>query len=366
MEGELFFRPCRDCGTPRIAGRILEWKSDGTIISHIGKENRIVLLDSRIYNTVFDKAETELGLSIWQAAQDTTRSVTKSVIEELPLKVPGLRYFGRSATRRLVINYLKVYSRIAGHSAPDLVDYKQGKHTVARIKNPIDIDIVVGTMLGSFEAINRVPYISEVEKENDNQFLVRVTPDSHQGCFSEVLKVTFPPIHPGNIFYKRCSHCGVPTKLSDRLKWDHREGTIVETLTGKRFCVVSCTIKTVLGGLAAKYGDATYDLLIAAQRDLTMEHVRLRGDMLGPETSHDDIMNICHSYMDDWSLFGYGNPVLFNIEGDRMEAVVENPFDIHLLAGTLLGLYDALLERKRAINWYVPKEGVVSFAIEPV
>lgn len=344
----------------------MRWKSDGTIVSHLGKDNRIVLLDSRIYSTVFNKAETELGFSIWQTAIDTTRRVTKSLVEEFPLQMPLPRYCGQAVTRRFMINFMKMYSRIAGHSAPDLVDYKPGKYTVARIKNPIDMDIVAGTILGSFEAINRVPHVCEIIKEKENQFLARIEPDSHEGSCQEVPEVTFPPILPGNIFYERCSRCGVPTKLSDRLKWDHEEGTIVETLTGKRFCVVSCTIKTVLEELAAEYGDAAYDFLMGAQRDLIMEHVKLRGDMLGPESSHEDILRICRSYMDDWSLFGYGNPVLFDIKGDSIEVVVENPFDVHIIAGALMGLYDALFDRKRAVNWYMPKEGVVSYAIEPV
>ncbi|MBN1288171.1 MAG: hypothetical protein JXA49_00845 [Actinobacteria bacterium] len=367
MTGELIFKPCRECGAPRLAGRILEWKSDGTIVSHVGKSNRVVILDSRIYNTVFDNAEKSLGFAVWEIAFDTTRNVTKSVIDELPARFPGLRpLVSMGVMHRTVVGFLKIYSRIAGHSAPELVEYKAGKYAVARIRNPIDIEIVAGTMLGSLEALNGVPCIHKIEKESENQFLVRVEPLDNGAGRSDLTRVEFPAILPGNIFYERCRRCGVPRNLSARLEWDHEEGTILELLTGTRFCMVSYTIKTVLGELAGRYGETAYDFLVEAQRILTIEHVKSRGDTLRPESSYDDILRICRNYMDDWSLFGYGNPVLFKIEGDSMEAVVENPFDIHLLAGTLLGLYDALFDRKRAINWYVPKDGVVSYAIEPV
>ena len=70
-------------------------------------------------------------------------------------------------------------------------------------------------------------------------------------------------------------------------------------------------------------------------------------------------------YLKNMSLYGLGNPVLFEMEDSSVRVKVENPYEVHIIAGTLQGLREALEKSRSAVEWEELSEGSVLYSVSP-
>lgn len=257
-------------------------------------------------------------------------------------------------------------SAILGHAYTEILDYKPGKYGEVLIRNPYDREMVAAYLLGGMEFIERSDCEYTVEVLKRDEFIYRIELFTSKREPSEGLETRFQPLIPGNVRHNHCPECGIPEAVSDRFVWRLNDGLIIDNATGVRLCVYSSVIRTIMDELAEDRGEEIYSVFMEAQREKTVEEITLQGLTYGDRPlSGEDLKNAFSNYMSFFTLKGYGNHVRYRLDDLRLEVVVENPFDLYILAGTFQGLYEVLIRRKSRIDWYVPKEGIVSYAVEP-
>ncbi|MBN2168532.1 MAG: hypothetical protein JW738_04755 [Actinobacteria bacterium] len=359
---------CSECGIPRIVGRSFGWRSDGTVSYRLREDLRVVFLNSDLYRSFFNEFEKTYGESIAPVAFTALKKITVKAFEGLHESIPALDLALRMKSLRGVLaRRMVANSAILGHAYTEILDYKPGKSAKVMIKNPYNPEMVVAYFLGGVEFIEHRSCEYSVEKHDPDKYVYDVKMSGEDLLTTEGLETSFPSIISGNVQHNYCPKCGIPEAVSDRFVWRLNDGLIIDNATGVRLCVYSTVIRTIMEELAKDRGEEIYSVFMKAQRMKTVEEITLQGLAYGDKPlSGEDLKKAFSNFMSFFTLKGYGNHVRYRLDDLRLEVVVENPFDVYILGGTFQGLYEVLIKRESRIDWYVPKEGVVSYAVEPV
>jgi hypothetical protein len=250
----------------------------------------------------------------------------------------------------------------------ETIEYVPGKYGVARIRNPFNMGLMAANVVGAFEVLEGIPFVSTWEEESKDSFLIRIEAAVEKPEIAERMKLEFSEVLPGNLHFERCPRCKVPWAIANSLKWIESQGTIMDTRTGARVIFLDAyMVTTVLREMASELGDEIYDLVVEAQRDWMADHVAELGLSGGSgPLSSSELGAGYRDYLEMLPLYGYGNPVSFNMSEGTVRVVVENPYEPSILAGTFQGLFEALEKRKSSVSWEKPRRGAVSFTIAPV
>lgn len=359
---------CRECGFPRLVSFFIKWQDNGTITQMMRKDFRVVLLHHGFLDNLFSNIEAKLGISIEHIAFEAQRNASKETFQAFTRIVPGAMFFTKLGfVRRIAVELFNRVGILTGMCDSKTLEYKSGVLGVARIRNPFNARLMAANVVGAFETLENVPFDYEIQDQTADSFVIKVWPTGQKPEIAERMKLDHPPMLPGNIGYKRCSRCKTPLPVASRLKWIDNEGIILDTRTGSRVIMLDGYMATtVFREMVSELGDDVNELIVDAQREWTIDHVGQLGliDATG-QASAEDLGHAYREYLESMSLYGMGNLAGFSAEDESMSFVIENPYELHILAGTLQGLREALEKTASSVQWKELGAQSVEYTVAP-
>lgn len=358
---------CRVCGFPRLVSLIVRWNDNGTITQAMNRDFRVVIQHFGFLDTLFTNIEARLGVPIGHIAFEAQRNACKAVIGSLYDAIPGTGLVGRfDPFKRLGVGQFNKLASLTGQCHSETVMYLPGEKGIARVRNPFHLNLMAAIIVGAFETLEGVPFDHSWEEEGPDTHLITIVRAKEKPEISERMTLERRPALPGDRRFDRCPRCRVPGTVA-HLKWAENEGTITDTRTGTRVIMLDgYMITTVFREMAKELGDEVNEILVDAQRELTLEQsdrLGIAAGVRGPDPGEQE--GVYREYLNTLAVYGQGNPVLLDIEGKSLKVIIENPYEIYILAGTILGLYEAFQRTPGRVSWELAREGVVSYTVEP-
>ncbi|MBN2168182.1 MAG: hypothetical protein JW738_02980 [Actinobacteria bacterium] len=374
---------CGVCGLPRFIHIAFKWHDNGTITANPwpwGTNFRVVVIQSRFVNQLLDLFKQKLELPVDEIAFEAQRHSTMAVYKPFYDKVPGLKRLSRlGRVRHFLLVRSNEVAGLIGMCGVKTLEYVPGKYGVAEIKNPFNENLLAAITAGDFELLELKPYEVKWERKNENDYIFRVQAAGEHSEKSErmVFEATddtewFPSIFkrslavvPGKVEHDRCPKCGAPIGLA-RMDWVE-DGVIIDTSNDSRVVFLDgYTINTITGELAKQSGKDGSEALTEIVREYTVSH----GDPIEPVTGIDPVSTqrlaeYLMDFLNDLPLLGQGNPVKFEIEGLRVNIIVDNPYDVNILAGSLQGLYESIIGGKSLVQWQQRTDVRIACVFEP-
>jgi len=354
-------KKCKVCGFPYWLARSLRWTGNGTITIKRRPDFRTLLIEADYLSEIFDRIEEALGVSIHHIVFEAQRNAAKDVIEG---NIGWARFAIRHipGMRRLIITYFNRMASWSGQGYAETVS-DGGKGTgAAIIRNPFNRDIMAAVIVGALESLDEMPYGFRWEKRGGDDVIV-VEPSEKRPEISQRLTFTIPPAKPGSRRYQACPGCGVPVLLNS-MEWREDEGIIMDTRRGVRMVILEIyTTSVVLRELARELGEDVYPVIVDAQRQFSLTHIR--GEFLsgGEPGEGFDKDAFYRDVLDSLALRGQGNPVFWSMEDGRFTVSVENPHNEYILAGHLSALYELAEGRRPEVTWESPDPASVTFTL---
>lgn len=359
---------CPKCGFPLRAALALKWRKNGIITpAFVGGYMRIVGLDTSIQDNLFSQLEGQLGTSIEHILFEAQRNICNLLFSSYESRLKGIHTLKKlSLVKRFIVEGFAKVGVVSGMGSADIVEYVPGNNHLARVKNPYNVTLVAANTDGALEWMEGCPFRTEVEQVGENVYMINSIATSYKPAVSKRLGVEKLDVVPGNIDYKRCVLCHAPMKAASRFEWVDDEGTIIDKRSGGRIVMVDAfLLRTVLRELAKELGDEVYKLLAPAQCDWTMKQAALTGTApKGSGLSGSGLEKALRDSLDEFPVFGYGNPVQARVVGSKVAVVIENPFQEEVIAGTLQGLCQAFSGHECGVTWRVTSKATVSYSIE--
>lgn len=358
---------CRHCGFPRLLSFFVKWNENGTITQMIRKDFKVVILYFGFIDSLFSHIEAKLGFPIEHIAFEAQRNASRETFKAFADRLPGARLaLGLKTVRRLGAEQFNRVATITGQCFSETLEYKPGSYGVARIKNPFNLQLMAANVVGAFETLEGMPFKHRWEEESRNDYVLTIEATGEKPEIAERLGVEYPEMLPGRVRFERCPRCKAPLALS-QLKWMENEGLILDTRTGVRVIMLDgFMVSSVFRELVKELGEEVNDLIVEAQREWTVDHVaQLRLDRSEKPLQPDELEAAYRRYLEMLPLYGQGNPVSFKVEDSKVSLTVENPYETHVLAGTIKGLYEALEKNPGRVTFEKESPQSVSYIVEP-
>lgn len=352
---------CSDCGFAYWLSKSLIWNDDGTITSRYQSNFRTLIIEADYLSSIFSKIEDSLGAPIGHIVFEAQRNAAKEVLD---ITLRKWRWFIRHVPglKRLAIVYMDRLALWTGQAYAKSINNESSGAGEAIIRNPFNRDLMSAVVVGALESLHETPFEYHWKKVGGDD-VIRVEPTGERPEISERLSFTTPPAKPGNRRYERCPRCGVPVLLRG-LEWREKEGTIIDTRRNVRVVVLEIyTTTVVLRELARELGEEIYPIIVDAQREFSLEHIRREYAPLMKAGVDIDKDRIYEEVLDTIALYGQGNPVSCVPDGDRLTVVVENPFSEHILAGHLSALYEVAEGKAPKVAWKSSDQSTVVFEL---
>ncbi|MBN2027718.1 MAG: hypothetical protein JW854_13255 [Actinobacteria bacterium] len=355
-------KKCKVCGFPYWLGKELIWSGNGTITSKNRPDFRTLIIEADYLSEIFRKIEEALGISIQHIVFEAQRNAAKEVIDG---NIGKYRWVIRHipGVRRLVITYFNRMASWTGQGYAKTVAYTSKGPGAAIIRNPFNKDLMSAVVVGALESLGETPYDYRWEKRGADDVIV-VEPTGERPEISQRLTFTVPPPKPGSRHYDRCPGCGVPVQLKG-MEWTEEQGLMMDTSHNVRMVVLEIyTTSVVLRELARELGDDVYPVIVDAQRQFSLAHIRKEFPSCAEPGGGLDRDAFYRDVLDSLALRGQGNPVSWNMEGGRLTVTVDNPFEEHILAGHLSALYELAEGGKPEVSWESPSPSTVTFTLQ--
>jgi hypothetical protein len=352
---------CGKCGFSLVLSRVIRFNKNGTITLFLARDFRVSMIEADFFGEVFERIEQELGLPIMHIVYETQRNAS---YESIDRNIWGPLNAGRwfAPGKRVAVNILCRIAAWTGQGYAKTVVYKPGWLGEAIVRNPFNQEMMAAVVVGAFEAVELRPFSHTWYKMGDDD-VISVRPEPSRPEIAERLTFTTPPAKRGNRRYPRCPLCRMPADLN--LSWDGDQGIIMDTRRGVRMVFLDAyTPKVVFREMAAELGEEIYPIIIDAQRAFSLRHLNqefLAGGEVGGVA---DKSSFYLAVLDTLALRGQGNPVDFNSSDGRMSVVIENPFEEHLLAGTLAAMYELGEGRQADVAWKELDPSTLEFTLE--
>ncbi|MBN2169015.1 MAG: hypothetical protein JW738_07205 [Actinobacteria bacterium] len=369
MLKKYLYKPCRECGTPRIVRMMYRWGNDGTMGIRFRETKRMVMINSSIYDDLVDEINRKLGISVWNLVFESLRNAGRAVLEELfqsDFLIGKLKKY--LWARRMIIHYFHELSALLGYSYSKTIEPSRENVRSAYVKNPFNTHCMAAAVVSAFEALDGFPFGYDWDRLGPDEYIINIKPIEEKPEFSEHLEQEPAKVIEGKLDLKRCTVCGIPKRAAELFEWDLREGVITNRISKDRFCtLVSTTLSPVFNEISKELDMDMKEFLVSAQCSWTIAHLSRLG-----VTSIDSILdtkeaNLAYrKYLGDFPIYGFGNPVSFDIEDGYYSVTIENPFFTEMIAGILLGLYEGLFRSEARIEWETAEENKVIYSIRTV
>lgn len=359
---------CRECGFPRFVSFFIKWNDNGTLTQLMRKDFRVVILHFGFLDNLFSNIEAKLGISIEHIAFEAQRNASKATFAAFTDRMPAVDFFLKPAfIKRMAVEQFNKVGVITGQCHSETLEYKPGQVGIARMRNPFNFGLMAANVVGAFETLEGVPFKHTWEEESPDNYVITVEPTGDRPEIADRMALDVTRVLPGHIMHNRCPRCKVPRAISSHLKWMENDGIILDTRTGSRVVFLDgYTIAAVFREMVNELGDEINDLLVDAQREWTVDHVGQLGltESNGVATP-EDLEKAYREYLKSMSLYGIGNPVTLFVDGTSVKVKVENPYEVHIIAGTLQGLREALEKSKSIVEWREVSPSTVEFTVGP-
>jgi hypothetical protein len=357
----MHIRKCKVCGFPYWLAKSLMWNSNGTITSKSRPDFRTLIIEADYLSEIFAKIEEALGVSIRHIIFEAQRNAAKDVIDGNIDRVRwAIRYV--PGVRRLIISYFNRMASWTGQGYAKTISYGRKGAGAAIIRNPFNQDLMSAVVVGALESLGEAPYDYRWEKRGGDDVIV-VEPTGEHPEISERLTYTTPPPLHGDRRYEGCPGCGVPVNLTG-LEWRENEGLMIDTKRRVRMVVLEIyTTGVVLRELARELGEDVYQVIVDAQREFSLEHIRIEFLNGREPAGTPDKDTLYRDVLDSIALRGEGNPVSWGLEEGRLEVRIENPFDEHVLAGQLAALYELAEGKRPSVSWETAGPSAVIYTL---
>lgn len=351
---------CGRCTAPIYVRLAAVWNDDGTITGRFAGHTRVVQIYAAEINHILSGIGERIGLDIGRLVVEGERKAAVEFTGEMTAIGHGLAgSVGRSRLfSRLVLTFVLRAVKNAGLGNGRITQYKRGERMTVEFSTPFNIPILVGEMLGAFEAFFRRP--AEGDWEGDTHFAVvhiKASPSAAH-VEEERLKPVLTPTIPGKVELQRCPRCGMPLAVTALYNFDLDAGIATEVTTGRRIVtVIIDSLNAVFKELESELGPEIPRMIV----DLESDYIK---DIApGPEGPADEAL--LAKLLDDLKVKGMGNPVEISLSGDSLTVRIDNPFSEELLAGRVLGFYRALIADPAEVQWTSEHKGYVTVVVRP-
>lgn len=354
-------KKCKECGFAYWLSKSLCWNDNGTITTRYQPDFRTLLIEADYLSEIFKKIEAALGVPIGHIVFEAQRNASKEVLD---LSLKDWRWFIRHVPglKRLAVVYMNRLSLWNGMAYTRTVKYQNRGVGEAIIRNPFNRDLMSAIVVGALESLQETPLTYSWKKVGGDD-AIRVEPTGERSEIAERLMFTTPPPKPGNRHYERCPKCGVPMLLRG-LEWREKEGAVIDTRRDVRVVFLDIyTTVVVLRELARELGDDIYPIIVDAQRQFSLEHIRREYPAVNKPEGQFDKDLLYGEVLDSIALYGQGNPVSNVMEGEKLTITVENPFNEHILAGHLSALYEVAEGKTPKVSWDFLDPSTVVFGL---
>ncbi len=342
-------RKCRKCGFSSVYARLIRWNSNGTISIRINPRFRILLLEAESMTRMMKDIEEKLGVSIRHLFFEAERLAAVRVIDANLIGPGKLVKYLPGAKRPMPF----VFCRVAvgtGMGYARALAYKPGAYGEAVIRNPFDEELMAAVICGSFECIERHPFDYRW-KEVNGERVIRIEPAERKPEIAERMDFSLQPLKPGDRRFERCPGCKTPSMLHG-LEWRENEGIIYDNRRGARMVFVDMyTPNVVIRELARELGEEVYPLVIEAQRSVSLRNLSEEYLSSSRADRPAESAELHRSLMEDLAVRGLGNPTRYSFDSGAWEVEVDNPFNLHLLAGHLQALFQFTEGRKPEVAY---------------
>ncbi len=140
----------------------------------------------------------------------------------------------------------------------------------------------------------------------------------------------------------------------------------MEMRRGVRMVFIDAYVpQAVFRELSREFGELVYPTVVDAMKSFSLKW--LKAEFL-EEKDQEQYVNKDRLYaavLETVALRGQGNPVSFSNDDGAMSIVVENPYNEHILAGHLSGMYELGEGRRSNVDWGYLDEATIKFSITP-
>lgn len=374
---------CKVCGLPRFINTVFKWHDNGTITANPrlwGSNFRVVIIQSNFVNRLLDVFENRFDAPVDEIAYEAQRHSTMAVYKPFYDKIPGMKMVARSKSgRRFLLRLSNEVAGLLGMCGVKLLEYVPGEYGVAEINNPFNEKLLAAIVAGDFELLELKPYVVKRELRSEDEFIFRAEAAGEYSEHSEKLAfeasedpLWFPSIFkrslaviPGKVDHDRCPKCGAPGGLS-RLEWVE-DGVIMDSPSNSRVAFLDgYTLNIILRELAGEAGDNAPAKLVDIVREFTRDNADLLGSVSGNYLDNSKgLAEPLMEFLNNLPILGQGNPVQLEIDGLQVRVIVDNPYDVHILSGTLQGLYESITGGDSLVDWEQRTDVRIACAMEP-
>lgn len=354
---------CKNCGFSKMVGLVARFNDNGTITHRFSDSFRAVLVEADFMDRLLEEIESELGIPIMHIVFEAQRNGSKATIEDVGGIALKLAVFGWQKRQAVA-----VFCRVAiwtGMGFAKKLEYRPGKSGEALVRNPFNKELMAAVIVGAFESLEKKPFSHRWE-DYGAESVIHIESETERPEISERLEYKSPNLKPGERHFERCRKCNVPSKLSS-LFWNVDDGIIWDMERSVRMVFLDAyTTNAVLRELIDELGEDVLPIITEAMKSFAVSHIE---DDFEKEIKKGidkfDRYAFYETQMELMSLYGLGNPVSFEFSGSSLSVRIQNPFNIFILAGRLLALYDTVEGRKSEITWQIPDEQTVDYLVKP-
>lgn len=335
---------CPGCRLPRIFRWYVKWGDNGTIVMRLNPAVRTVLVESALLEDIYQRIEAAMGFPIRHIVFEAERAASKAVIDTM---VPAILkpLVRNQLVMHPISRLLQLLARLGGMADVHTVFYRVFKGSMASVRNPMSRDIFAAMVVGAFESAEGTYYGHQWLELGGKLYLV-IMPAGKKPLIAERMAPEVRAPLAGNRTLELCPGCGFPVALR-HLDWDMPNGTITDTRRGVRMSFVDgYAFSAVFRELVSELGEDVVPIIIEASREYTRRRMQETGflsESKGRET-------VYREFLDLLPLHGQGNPVSDELAGNRIAVTIENPYSVHLLAGQMLAVFEAVEGRDGSID----------------
>jgi hypothetical protein len=336
---------CPGCRLPFYFRFIVKWGDNGTIGMGPNPSQRLVLVESELLNDIYRRIEAVVAVSIRHIVFEAERAAAKATIDVMMPK--SARWL---VNNRLIMHPasrgLQHIARLAGMADARTIFYHVYRGSLASIRNPMNLDIFGAMVVGAFESTEGVIYDYEWVDVDDTLYLLVMPAESKPEIAARLVPEVGPPL-PGNRRLDLCRRCSLPRALQ-HLNWDVPNAVITDTRRGVRMSLIDgYAFSTVFRELIAELGSDIVPIIIEASREYTHRSIEETGFLGRPESP----LTTYEEYLDLLPIYGHGNPVESEINDDLLRVTIENPYSVHMLAGQLLAIFEAVQGTRGSVSF---------------
>jgi len=359
-------KKCKKCGFPFILSKLIRWNENGTITMLKNPNQRAVIIEADFLTRLFSNIEDHLGISISHLVFEAQRNASVHTIDSQLSKFPYKSGRWGSLNKRITVN---IFCRLAvwlGQSYAEAITYRPGKGGEAIVRNPYNRELMAAIILGAFESLERKPFQHTWKRVGDED-IVSITVSEERPDFSSRLDLEYPELRQGDLFIPQCPSCGMPRELA-YLEWREDEGIIIDNRRDERVVFLDGYVPTIVfRELEKELGKAIYPIIIQAEKESALrriEQLRLADERSGvlPRKERDSIYEYALAALPQR---GQGNPVRYKYDYLGLEVTVDNPYNEHLLAGSIAALFEAVEGHESEVEWESPQTSRIIFTVRP-